>query len=211
MPIDDIGYIIFVEVLRMTQYPGSPFTGEIIRDLIMFLFIPSVFIIFFVFFILNRLFGMEQTKFRLLFGIALYLFIVAGGYYPMFAYFAGPYFIFLLLIIGAIFFIPTHFYWRRARAGGAASGDAARISEEALHHLPPRLQGLIVKPALNPRERAELERYKEGLNNEIDRLQKRYDELIKKGQTRDLGQVALELTRKESERNMIDKALGGGI
>lgn len=130
MPFEDIAYTIFVEVLGMNMYPGNPFTGNIIRDLIMFLFIPSVFIILFVYMILGRLFSVAsgaQVKLRILVGIALYLFIVAGGYYPAFALFAGPYFLFLIFILGVIYFIPHHFRFEQEghypeRAGKHAKG-----------------------------------------------------------------------------------------
>ena len=210
----DIGTIIFVELLGMGQYyPGSPFTGQIINDLVMFLLVPTVFIILVVYTLVGRL--TDNTKIKLLLSITLYLFIIFGGYYPMFALLAGPYFIFLIIIIGLLFFFLGHFGLRRGGGGSQAQGMPGRALEaagygEALHKLPPRLQGLVVKPALNPRERAELERYRKGLNDEINRLQKRYDQLVERGATRDLGHVALELTRKESERNLIDTALRGG-
>ncbi len=115
MVFEDLAATIFVEVLGMTQYPGAPFTGNVIRDLILFLFIPSVFIILFVYMIMGRLFAASagaQIKLRLLVGVALYLFIVAGGYYSMFALLAGPYFLFLIFVLGLLYFIPSHFGFR---------------------------------------------------------------------------------------------------
>ena len=115
MALEDIAYTLFVEVLGMAQYPGAPFTGNVIRDVILFLFIPSVFIILFVYMLLGRLCGAArgaQMKLRLLMGIALYLFIVAGGYYSTFALLAGPYFLFLIFVLGLLYFIPAHFGFR---------------------------------------------------------------------------------------------------
>lgn len=120
MPLEELASTIFIEVLGMTQYPGAPFTGNVIRDIIMFLFIPSVFIILFIYSILGRLFSGAagtQQKLRLLVGIAIYLFIVTGGYYSTFAYFAGPYFVFLIFILGLIYFIPGHFGFRHEATG----------------------------------------------------------------------------------------------
>ncbi len=120
MAFEDLAATIFVEILGMAQYPGAPFTGNIIRDLILFLFIPSVFIILFVYMIMGRLFSSlagAQQKLRLLVGVALYLFIVASGYYSMFALLAGPYFLFLIFILGLVYFIPGHFGFRHEASG----------------------------------------------------------------------------------------------
>jgi hypothetical protein len=112
----DIGTTIFIDILGMSQYPGSPFSGQIINDLVMFFFIPTVFIIIFVYILTGRLLG--NAKLRLLLAIALYLFIVFGGYYSAFAYLAGPYFIFLIFILGALLFLSSHFGIRRSSQGG---------------------------------------------------------------------------------------------
>lgn len=112
----DIGQLIFVELLRMTNYPGSPFTGNIVNDLIMFLFIPSVFIIVIVYTLVGRM--TDSNKLKLLLGIAFYLFIIAGGYYNMFALLAGPYFIIMLIIVGVVFFFLGHFGLFKKDGGG---------------------------------------------------------------------------------------------
>ncbi len=116
--IDDIGRTLFVELLGMRNYPGAPFTGNVINDLIMFLIIPTIFIIFVVFILLGRL-AVAQRGIRILLGIGIYLFIIAGGYYNTFALLAGPYFIFLIFILGLLYFIPSHF---RVRGGGMPGG-----------------------------------------------------------------------------------------
>jgi len=117
MVVEDIGYWIFVEFLRMSQYPGSPFTGEIIRDLVMFFFIPTVFIILIIYMLLGRMMPVKAyPKMRLLVGVAIYLFVIFGGYYSVFAYLAGPYFIFLIFIMGILYYFMEHF---RRRSGGA--------------------------------------------------------------------------------------------
>lgn len=124
----DIGSIIFFDILRMTQYPGSPFTGNIVNDLIMFLLVPSVFIILFTYSLLGRLFAAGQTRMRLLVGITIYLFIVAGGYYPAFALIAGPYFIVLIFLLGILYFVLGHFGVRRGHAmSGHALGHGVTI------------------------------------------------------------------------------------
>ena len=122
MVVEDIGYMIFAQFLGMTQYPGAPFTGNIARDLILFLLVPTIFIIFVVYILLGRL-AVQAKKMRLLLGLGIYLFILASGYYSAFALLAGPYFIFLIFILGLVYFIPAHF---RVRARGMPGGAAGR-------------------------------------------------------------------------------------
>ena len=113
----DIGTIIFAELLGM-NYPGSVFSGQIINDLVMFLFIPTVFIIVVVYTLVGRL--SDNPRIKMLLGIAFFLFIVFGGYYPMFALLAGPYFLFLLILMGILVFFFSHFK-RRGGGGGTVS------------------------------------------------------------------------------------------
>ncbi len=120
---EDIGRTLFTELLGMRNYPGSPFSGSIINDLIMFLIIPTIFIIFVVYILLGRL-AVQARGIRILLGIGIYLFIVAGGYYSVFATLSGPYFIFLIFILGLLYFIPSHF---RVRGGGGMPGGGATL------------------------------------------------------------------------------------
>lgn len=120
MPIEDIGYLIFAQFLGMTEYPGAPFTGQIARDLILFLLVPSIFIIMIVFVLLGRI-AVQQRQIRMLLGVGIYLFILASGYYRTFALLAGPYFIVLIFVLGLIYFIPSHF---RVRGGGMPGRSA---------------------------------------------------------------------------------------
>src|SRR3989344_2608533 len=122
MALEDIGYLIFSSFLGMTEYPGAPFTGNIARDLILFLLVPSIFIIMIVFVLVGRL-AVQQKKIRLLLGVGIYMFILAGGYYRAFALIAGPYFIFLIFVLGLIYFIPAHF---RVRGGGMPGRSTGR-------------------------------------------------------------------------------------
>ncbi len=135
---DDIGYTLFVEVLKMTQYPGAPFTGNIINDLIMFFFIPMVFIILFTYILLGRIvYGVIWL--RALLGIAIFLFMIVNGWFGIFAMLAGPYFIFLIVILGGLYFIPSHFGARPAgmprgglqpgglEGGGGTADEAVRL------------------------------------------------------------------------------------
>jgi len=119
--VADIGSVLFVDLLGMTMYPGSPFTGNIVRDAIQFLFIPSVFIILVLYILLGRL-AAVGSKIRILIGVAAYLFIISAGYYKTFALLAGPYFIFLIFILGLLYFIPAHF----GGGGAAHSGRSFR-------------------------------------------------------------------------------------
>jgi hypothetical protein len=114
----DIAYTLFVEILRMQDYPGGSFSGDPVKDIVMFFFIPTVFIILFIFMLLGTMFP-RGWPLRALTGIAIWLFIVFGGYYGTFAMLAGPYFFVLIFILGAIFFLRGHI---GARVGGAVPG-----------------------------------------------------------------------------------------
>ena len=103
----DIGYLIFRDILQVSEYPGSPFSGVIINDLVLYLFIPSVFIILVVHNLTSRFFKSEKIK--LLMSISFYLFIVFSGYYKLFMLLAGPYLIFLLIFVGLFLFFIGHF------------------------------------------------------------------------------------------------------
>lgn len=163
MAFEDIGYTIFAEILGMQQYPGSPFTGEIVKDLILFLLVPSVFIILFVYRILGSLFANTQGKLRLLVGITLYLFIVASGYYAAFALIAGPYFIVLIFVLGILYFVFGHFGVRR----GHTMPGAAMEDERAIEDLPGGIRTLLGIPdAINPIERKRLKDYLESLEHQ---------------------------------------------
>ncbi|MBI2172898.1 MAG: hypothetical protein HYT73_01660 [Candidatus Aenigmarchaeota archaeon] len=124
MALEDIGQVLFVDILKMSQYPGSPFTGNIFNDLVMFFFIPTVFIILVVYMMVARVLPADYKGLRFLLGIAAYLFIIVGGYYSLFAYLAGPYFLFLILFMGLLFYFTRHFQ----RTGGAPAlhGSATR-------------------------------------------------------------------------------------
>lgn len=121
----DIGELLFRDILRMSQYPGAPFTGNIVNDLVMFFFIPTVFIILIIYTLAGRM--TDNAKIDLLLSVTFYLFIVFGGYFGMFALIAGPYFLFMLIFMGLFMFFLGHFGLRRA--GGAratplpSSGD----------------------------------------------------------------------------------------
>lgn len=139
MAFDDIGQIIFVQLLQMTDYPGSPFTGDIARDLIMFLLVPSVFIILVVYMMVGRVLPPDATynKLRVLLGVTTYLFIIAGGYYRTFALLAGPYFIFLVFVLGILFFLMEHFRRRgpnELRSSYSGNGHPAGSSSTSIPH-----------------------------------------------------------------------------
>ncbi len=105
----DIGELIFVEFLKMYSYPGSPFSGNIVNDLVMYFFIPTVILIVFIKTILNRMPLLGSHKgLQYLVAISLYLFIAIRGFFNIFA--QGIWIYFLLLIIAGFFwFIGGHF------------------------------------------------------------------------------------------------------
>jgi hypothetical protein len=119
--MSDIGQILFVDILKMSSYPGSPFSGNMVNDMVMFLFIPTVIIILFIYVIMQRL-NIGNAPLRLLFGLAIYSYIIVGGFYQAFALAVGPYFLILIFILGLFYFITAHF-----RVGGHAHGSAESL------------------------------------------------------------------------------------
>lgn len=155
----DIGFLIFSELLGMAEYPGMPFTGNIIKDLIMFLLIPTIFIILILYMMLGRLLHHEQKKLRALVAVGAYLFIIAGGYYRAFAYLAGPYFLFLIFIMGLLFFILEHFGGGPKGGEGAAAAPPPTGKFEIPENPQQRQRWLqrIVGQEKHPMERREIE------------------------------------------------------
>ncbi|MBI2583250.1 MAG: hypothetical protein HYW25_01160 [Candidatus Aenigmarchaeota archaeon] len=127
----DFLYILFREVLQIQQYPGSPFTGNPVQDVVQFFFIPMVFIIFFIYQLLGRMPLHGAPWLRLLFGLAIFLYMVINSWFAAFALFAGPYFLFLIIVLGLLYFIPSHF---RRGEGGAPRQERAQGFPLQLSH-----------------------------------------------------------------------------
>lgn len=135
MALEDIGQILFVEILKMTEYPGAPFTGNAFSDLVMFFFIPTVFIILVVYMMVARVLPAQYSGLRFLLGIAAYLFIIVGGYYSLFAYLAGPYFLFLILIMGLLFYFTRHFHGAQTPQTGGGGQQGLMASSNRVQEL----------------------------------------------------------------------------
>ncbi len=103
---EDLAMVLFRDILKITEYPGYPFTGNLIYDLISFFFVPMVFMILFTYIILGSLF--TQQALRLLVGITIFLVVLVNGWFRIFALLAGPYFIILIFVLGAIWFLISH-------------------------------------------------------------------------------------------------------
>jgi len=195
----DIGYTLFVEILRMSQYPGAPFTGDIVRDIVMFFFIPTVFIILFVFMLLGTMFP-RGWPLRVLTGIAIWLFIVFGGYYGVFAAIAGPYFFILIFILGGLFFLRGHIGVRVE--GGAVPGYGGGGSRGG--------GGGKDLPEVNPLERKRLENELKRLDERIKKLQKKEESMIARG-VHGAGSVTLQIDELEAARKEILRRLRGRL
>ena len=125
MTSHDIASILFRDILRFSQYPGSPFTGDILADMVNYFLFPTVFIILFIYIILGVLFTKAQAKFRILVGVTLYLVIIVNGWFSAFALF-GQFYIILLLLLGIFYFVLIHF---GIRIGGGGSAPEAEVSQ----------------------------------------------------------------------------------
>lgn len=113
MAFESIGEILFVGILQMDP---TVLTGNIINDLVMFFFLPTVIILIVVYIVSGHLLG-RGSKLSFLLAVALYLFIIFGGFYPFFAGLAKSYFIFLIFILGALLFLGMHFRVGREKPG----------------------------------------------------------------------------------------------
>ena len=205
----DIGTSLFVELLGMTQYPGSPFTGNIFRDLIMFFIVPTIFIIMVLYIMSGRI--IPNRNFRIMLGVGAYLFIIAGGYYSFFALLAGPYFIFLIFILGVLGYLGSHFrphggegggpYSRGEHSGGGYSGTSGGENSKLKH--------LIGIPAINPRE----VRYLKNELHKIDQRIRAQENLVEKAEKHpgvgDIGKMAEILDKLNNQREEILDKLHG--
>jgi len=175
MAFEDIGTLLFRDILKIYQYPGAPFTGNIINDLISYFFIPMVFVIFFIYMLLGRIVvGVKWL--RLLMGLAIFLFMIVNGWFAIFALMAGPYFVFLIVGLGALFFIPSHFRIGGIGGGGRATTMPATAEEE-------RRVGQA-----SELEHVELRRLKEELS--------RYEALVKEARSSGSKEEALYYAQK---------------
>lgn len=203
MVAEDIGSIIFTQILQMKEYPGAPFTGNIMNDLIMFMIVPTVFIIIIVFMASGRIVH-GHSKMRLMLGVSMYLFIIAGGYYSAFALLAGPYFIILIFLIGIVGFITGHFRsgGTYGGAGGSYSGGKGGdyIGERPS---PGRFKKFLGMGEINPETRRELEHELRITEETLERL----DGISKTGGKVDSGEVRKLIQYKNDlERSLYGKA-----
>src|SRR3989338_4336410 len=196
----DIGQTLFVELLGMTQYPGQPFTGNIYRDIIMFLIVPNIFIIMVLYIMSGRV--IPDKKFRVMLGVGAYLFIIAGGYYSFFALLAGPYFIFLIFILGVLGYFAGHF--RRGGGGYSGGGGGGGYSDGG----DKKLRNLIGVPkTLSLSERKYLKDKLRDVEIRIKSTEKSIEICEKDSGKGDIGRLNETLDRLIKERQRIQDAL----
>jgi len=195
----DIGQTLFVELLGMTQYPGQPFTGNIYRDIIMFLIVPTIFIIMVLYIMSGRV--IPDKKFRVMLGVGAYLFIIAGGYYSFFALLAGPYFIFLIFILGVLGYFAGHF---RRGGGGYSGGGGGGYSEGG----DKKLRTLIGVPkTLSLSERKYLKDKLRDVETRIKSTEKSIEICEQGGGRGDIGRLNDTLDKLIAERQRIQDRL----
>ncbi len=194
----DLGTIIFVDLLGMTQYPGQPFTGNIYRDLIMFLIVPTIFIITVLYIMTGRV--LPNARMRILIGVGGYMFILAGGYYSFFALLSGPYFVFLIFIVGVLGYLMRHFRTGGGYSSGGGYSKGSGYSNKRLGHL-------IGVPNLNPTERKYLMDELKKLDHRIKQQEEILNNIHKHPGSGDAGRVAEILDRLRHERQEIEDKL----
>ena len=211
MAIEDIGYMIFAQFLGMSQYPGAPFTGNLFRDLIMFLIVPTIFIILIIYSMTGRI--VADSKLRLMLGLGAYLFILASGYYSAFALLSGPYFIFLIFVMGLLYFIFGHFTGRAPRAAAGAGGPYRERGEHVKNFddldVPKnsRLKTILGVPTLDIADRKELEISLKKINHRVKKLEELIEKAHNKPGTGDLGRMSEQMDRLIRIRQEIEDKL----
>ena len=207
--IEDIGYLIFGQFLGMSQYPGQPFTGNIYRDLIMFLIVPTIFIIMVLYIMSGRI--IPDKKFRIMLGVGAYLFIIAGGYYSFFALLSGPYFIFLIFILGVFGYLARHFRPSArgySRGGGYSRGHRSHVDDDEIDGGNKKLRNLIGVPkTLSPSERKWLKDELRNIDKRIASTEKNIERAHDKPGTGDIGRLNETLERLLAQRQKIEDEL----
>ena len=168
----DIGALLFREILQVSQYPGAPFSGQILNDIVLFFFIPTVFIILFTYFLLGMMFTPEQRGLRLLVGLAIYLFILFGGYFSVFALLAGPVFLWLIFGLGLLAFLARFLPGIGGGRGGPLRLKRGR-KEAEIKLLRQRLKTLASKleGAVSDNDQAKIDIYTKQIEETEDRLE----------------------------------------
>ncbi len=182
----DIGSFLFKGILGMAEYPSSPFTGIILNDLVMFFLIPTVFIILIVYMLLARLVPIDNKGMRIMVGLSVYLFIVFGGYYPIFARLAGPYFIFLIFVLGLFYFILHHF---KGSGGEYRAGGFSKAGNK-----------FNEQPSIVPRNIIEAERRISWIDSKIQEIDRRIPKAEGKNEAQ---QLEVRKQQLEDERYAI--------
>ncbi len=196
--VADIGEVMFREILGMSAYPGSPFTGEIFRDIILFFFVPTVFLIIFVYLASGLIIPPTVKKLRLLMALAIYSFIIASRYYEGFAIFASQFYFVFVIFIGILYFIGTHF--RRASGGGGMAYEGGGMAYEGGDH------GGKGRNVFDFRERARINKRLREVNAAIADLEKRLNKAQSSG-ARDAPVWAERLSALLKEKADLEKEL----
>jgi hypothetical protein len=197
----DIGVILFTEILGMNMYPGAPFTGDIARDIIMFLVVPTVFIIMILYTMTGRL--VADKRIRIMVGVTAYLFIVAGRYYSAFALFAGPYFLLLIFILGLLYFLLGHFKSRPSGGGYSSSGGGFQENRGRYK--------TFSLPSLDKGREDWLKRHLASVNKDIEQKEKSLHVLRSSGSTHGIGDIEQQLTALKKQRDDYEDELQGRI
>lgn len=207
----DIGDMIFRNFLQMNSYPGGPFTGIITTDIVQFLLVPSVFIFMVLYTATGRIF--PERNLRVILGVTAYLFLVTGGYYQTFALIAGPYFLYLIFVLGLLFLLRDHFTRGGGPYGGgysSSSGPHERVYDQAKKHLPSNISRLMGLPELSPLERKKLEYQIKQIDKQLERLEPQLDQLKKSNaQQKDITNLILQIEERKAQRDMLETELQG--
>jgi len=197
----DIAATIFQDILGFTTYPGSPFTGNIFQDIILFFFVPTVFLIIFVYVASAIAVPPEQAKLKLLMSLALYAFILASRMFEAFAIFASQFYIPMLIIIGFFYFVTRHF-----RRGGQARGGAMAYEGGGHAYSDGEYRHGSGRNVMNPAERGRMQRRLREVNQSLAGLEKRLAR-AQGSNSRDAEVWARELSNLMQEKRNLEEEL----
>lgn len=189
MPAFEFAQLFFGEFLRCDWCLAHQ-TGNVMEDLVMLFLLPTIILILFVYVLLKDLKILSGSKvMKLLIGLAVYLFVIFGGYYSMFAELAKTYFIILIFILGILYFVVGHFIAGPPKEGGGGGGQGL-------------VQKLIEPDKLkyeNKKELALVREEKDQLDRQIHELKNRPQDQTTNAALVALGSKKLELQRREQE------------
>lgn len=199
----EIVQFLFGDLLRCPWCIAQQ-SGNVMEDVVMMFLLPTIIIILFVFILLKDLKILRGSKMmELLIGIGVYLFIVFGGYFEIFAELTKSYFIFLIFLLGVMYFVLGHFM-RGGSSGGGGGGItrfAGAMNEKSSDFKSE--EHMMKRDQDDYRARLKMARHNlDLLNNQIHDYENEVGRLHGDDITR--GQVVLEMNKLKNQKRDLE-------